>query len=82
MSWSAKLFCFATGRALEVSGGGGGRGFKKGTERMELRTYLRVGLNRRGTVYSCFEKGCRKKGTRQSRKVLWVVLSSLFSKEI
>ena len=26
---------------------------------------------------SYFEKGCRKKCTRQSRKVLWVVLSSL-----
>ena len=71
MSWSTKLFCFATGRALE--GSGGRRGLKKGTERMGLRTYERVGLNRRGTVYSCFEKGCRKKGTRQSRKVLWVV---------
>ena len=23
-------------------------------------------------VYSCFEKGCRRKCTRQSRKVLWV----------
>ena len=34
------------------------------------------------SVYSCFEKGCRKKCTRQSRKVLWVVLSALFSKEI
>ena len=33
-------------------------------------------------VYSYFEKGCRKKCTRQSRKVLWVVLSSLFFKEI
>ena len=33
-------------------------------------------------VYSCFEKGCRKKCTCQSRKVLWVVLSSLFFKEI
>ena len=32
-------------------------------------------------VYSCFEKGCRKKCTRPSRKVLWVVLSSLFFKE-
>ena len=32
-------------------------------------------------VYSYFEKGCRKKCTRQSRKVLWMVLSSLF-KEI
>ena len=30
--------------------------------------------------YSCFEKGCRKKCTRQSRKVLWVVFSSLFFK--
>ena len=29
-----------------------------------------------------FEKGCRKKCTRQSRKVLLVVLSSLFFKEI
>ena len=27
-------------------------------------------------VYSYFEKGCRKKCSRQSRKVLWVVLSS------
>ena len=33
-------------------------------------------------IYSCFEKGCRKKCTRQSRKVLWVVFSSLFFKEI
>ena len=32
--------------------------------------------------YSCFEKGCRKKCTRQSRKVLWVVLRSLFFIEI
>ena len=30
---------------------------------------------------SYFEKGCRKKCTRQSRKELWVVLSSLFFKE-
>ena len=29
-------------------------------------------------VYSYFEKGCRKKCTGLSRKVLWVVLSSLF----
>ena len=34
------------------------------------------------SVYSCFKKGCRKKCTRQSRKVLWVVLSLLFFKEI
>ena len=33
-------------------------------------------------VYSYFEKGCRKKFTRQSRKALWVVLSSLFFREI
>ena len=33
-------------------------------------------------TYSCFEEGCRKKWTRQSRKVLWVVLSSPFFKEI
>ena len=30
---------------------------------------------------SYFEKGCRKKCTRQSRKVLWVVLSSLLSQK-
>ena len=34
------------------------------------------------TIYSYFEKGCGKKCTWQSRKVLWVVLSSLFFKEI
>ena len=33
-------------------------------------------------VYSYFEKGCRKKCTRQSRKLLWVVLSSLFFNDI
>ena len=33
-------------------------------------------------VYSYFEKGCRKKCTRQSRKVLWGVLSSLFFNDI
>ena len=33
-------------------------------------------------LYSYFEKGCRKKCTRQSRKVFWVVLSLLFFKEI
>ena len=36
----------------------------------------------RDGTYSYFEKGCRKKCTRQSRKALWVVLSSLFFKEI
>ena len=34
------------------------------------------------TIYSYFEKGCREKCTRQSWKELWVVLSSLFFKEI
>ena len=33
-------------------------------------------------VYSYFEKVCREKCTRQSWKALWVVLSSLFFKEI
>ena len=33
-------------------------------------------------IHSYFEKGCRKKCMRQSRKVLWVVLSSKFFKEI
>ena len=33
-------------------------------------------------VYIYFEKDCREKCTRQSRKVLWAVLSSLFFKEI
>ena len=33
-------------------------------------------------AYSYFEKGCRIMCTRQPRKVLWAVLSSLFFKEI
>ena len=33
-------------------------------------------------TYSYFEKGCRKKCMRQSRKVLWVVLRSMFFIEI
>ena len=33
-------------------------------------------------VYSYFEKVCQKKCTRQSCKALWVVLSSLFFREI
>ena len=35
-----------------------------------------------GMIYSYFEEGCRKKCTRQSRMVLWVVFNSLFFKEI
>ena len=34
------------------------------------------------TIYSYFGKGCRKKCTRQSRKVWCVVLSALFFREI
>ena len=33
-------------------------------------------------IYGYFEKDCRKKCTRQSRKVLWVALRALFFKEI
>ena len=33
-------------------------------------------------IYSYFEKDCRKKCKRQSRKALWVVLSLLFFKDI
>ena len=48
------------------------------------RPYIakRRALSNRIFVYSYFEKVCRKKCTRQSRKVLWVVLSSMFFKEI
>ena len=44
-----------------------------------FKSYL---FNRCQVVYCYFEKGCRIKCTRQSRKVLWMVLSSLFFKEI
>ena len=33
-------------------------------------------------AYRCFEKGCRKKCTRQPRKVLWVVFGLLVFREI
>ena len=39
-------------------------------------------VNKAQYIYSYFKKGCRKKCTPQTRKVLWVVLSSLFFKEI
>ena len=38
--------------------------------------------NRVDITVRVFEKGCQKKSTRQSRKILWVVLSSMFFKEI
>ena len=44
-----------------------------------VRLKLRISQNRK---YSYFEEGCREKCTRQSRKVLWAVLSPLFFKEI
>ena len=45
---------------------------------------LEEGLSSRKNivVYSYFKKGCRKKCARQSWKVVWVILSSLFFKEI
>ena len=43
---------------------------------------LKYLANRCLIVYSYFEKRCRKKCTRQSRKALWVVWSSLFFREI
>ena len=49
--------------------------------RKVARTFEPLRLASR-TLYSYFEKGCRIKCTRQPRKVLWVVLSSLFFKEI
>ena len=33
-------------------------------------------------IYNYFEKGCRKKCTRKSRKVLWVALRALFFKKL
>ena len=53
---------------------------------LELQLYSHIGnLELAGNklkLYSYFEKGCRKKYTRQSWKALWVVLSSLFFREI
>ena len=48
------------------------------------RPYIakRRDLSNRTFVYSYFKKVCRKKCTRQSRKVLSVVLSSMFFNEI
>ena len=51
-------------------------------ERIILSVYVHVWhRDCEQNVYSYFEKGCHKKCTRQSRKVLWVVLSSLFFKK-
>ena len=45
-------------------------------------TYVHLIYNLYTAVYSYFEKGCRKKCMRHSRRALWVVLSALFFKEI
>ena len=45
-------------------------------------TYVNLIYNLYAAVYSYFEKGCRKKCMRHSRRALWVVLSALFFKEI
>ena len=47
-----------------------------------LRLMLLRLKNATSFLYSYFEKGCRKKCTRQSWKVLWVALRALFFKEI
>ena len=44
-------------------------------------TYVHLIYNLYTAVYSYFEKGCRKKCTRQSRRALWMVLSALFFKQ-
>ena len=43
-------------------------------------TYVHLIYNLYTAVYSYFEKGCRKKCMRHSRRALWVVLSALFVK--
>ena len=57
------------------------RNFSSSSIKFEImwNTPLELGLSK-ALVYSYFEEGCRK-STRQSRKALWVVLSSLFFKE-
>ena len=63
--------------------GGGGVGVRtRCTLPLDPPLDRKLGKRTTWEVYSCFEKGCWKKCTRQSRKVLWVVLSALFSKEI
>ena len=48
----------------------------------QSNAFLWFDFQTRSFTYSYFEKGCREKCTRQSWKALWVVLSSLFFKEI
>ena len=54
MSWSAKLFCFATGRALEVSGGGG--------EAWVEKRYGEDGIKQTGHGIQLFRERLSEKG--------------------
>ena len=54
-------------------------------KRSEIPTFLFPSTSRRprlnysvDRVDSCFEKGCRKKCARQSRKVMWDMINTLF----
>ena len=55
MSWSAKLFCFATGRALEVSGGGGGEAWVE-------KRYGEDGIKQTGHGIQLFRERLSEKG--------------------
>ena len=52
------------------------------TDHLDWELLIILVRNKPQFTYSYFEKGCRKKCTRQSRKALWVVLDSLFFREI
>ena len=54
------------------------------THTLEFASFIisKTPRSKKFKTYSHFEKGCQKKCTRQSRKVLWVVLTTLFFKEI
>ena len=47
-----------------------------------LRLTLLQLKNATSFLYSYFEKGCQKKCSRQSRKVLWVALRALFQRNL
>ena len=73
---------------LEIGGGGGAAGQSKKFFGPKIRGGRPPGappldppLKLLSFARSYFEKGCPKKCARQSRKVLWVVLGSLFFAE-